>query len=491
LSPLEAVLGVTAVLAGLTGAWSPCGFSMVDTLAAAAREHGRGVLPPACASFSLGCVVGGALTFGGLAGAGALLRLGGGDSAAVAAGLAAVAAAAELLGVRIRPQVRRQVPEPWRRSLPLSLATGLYGVLLGLGFATFVLTLAVVALAMICLALGDPVLGVVVGIGFGLGRLLPVVVLATAAERLLGVRLLELMAERPAALRGARAADGLALAACAVAIGAGDAQAARRISTDATDPSVAGAFLAWEQPGGRSFLHSGRFTVPLPGRDAAVGGPFVAWHDGDRVSVLRLADQRPVLTRVIPGVGDLTVSGRWLAYRRAGQDGGSVIGAVRLPTAGREHRVATSRSASALGRPDLAGDHLAYHVAGGGGSAIRVINLRTGRKRTVVRAREAQLLNPSLLGGAIVYVVAGRCSQLVVLRHHGHTRVLLRGRPLASQDRGFDPGHTPQGSRTPCARPSRTTRMFWTTALAPRWAYVAVIRPRADGTTSSLLMLRR
>src|SRR5204863_8581527 len=54
LSPLAIVLGATALLAGVTGAWSPCGFSMVDTLSAAAREHGRRVLPPALLTFSLG-----------------------------------------------------------------------------------------------------------------------------------------------------------------------------------------------------------------------------------------------------------------------------------------------------------------------------------------------------------------------------------------------------------------------------------------------------
>ena len=33
MSGLEVVLGVTALLAGATGTWSPCGFSMVETLA--------------------------------------------------------------------------------------------------------------------------------------------------------------------------------------------------------------------------------------------------------------------------------------------------------------------------------------------------------------------------------------------------------------------------------------------------------------------------
>ena len=62
--------------------------------------------------------------------------------------------------------------------MPVPLAAGLYGVLLGLGFTTFILTFAVWALAGVSVALGDPALGRAVGLAFGAGRLLPVVVLA-------------------------------------------------------------------------------------------------------------------------------------------------------------------------------------------------------------------------------------------------------------------------------------------------------------------------
>lgn len=482
------VLAAAALAAGVTGAWSPCGFSMVDTLAASAREHGRRVLPPACASFGVGCILGGAATFGGAAGLGALLRLGGGDSVAAAAVLAATAAVAELAGIRIRPQIRRQVPEPWRRSLPLPLAAGLYGVLLGLGFTTFVLTLAVVALVAVSLALGNLELGLIVGAGFGLGRLLPVIALAAAGDRQLGMRILELMAERPAALRAMRAADGIALAGCAVLIGGAGAHAAVRVADRATDPSATGPYLVWEEPGGPSFIHSGRYTFALPGRDAAIGGPFAAWHDGDRVTVLRLRNQQPVFSRAVPGVGELSVSSRWLAYRRSTPGGGTVIDAVRLP-GGAAHRVAATRSAGALGRPSLSGDRLVYHVASPAGSAIRLVNLRRHRRSTLLRSRTSQLLNPSLSRRGMAYVVVGRCGQQVVLLHRGRTRVLLRGRAPAAQDPGFDPGHTPQGSMRPCSRPTRTNRLFWTTALTRRWAYVAIIRPSARGAGATLVRI--
>ena len=151
------------------------------------------------------------LTFGGLGLLGAALGAGAPVAAAV---VALAAAAAEARGARIVPQVRRQVPESWRRVLPVPLAAGLYGVLLGLGFTTFILTFAVWALAGIAIALGDPQLGLAIGLGFGLGRALPVVAMAPSG----GGALHAAMAERPRILRSLRAIDAVAMAALAVVL---------------------------------------------------------------------------------------------------------------------------------------------------------------------------------------------------------------------------------------------------------------------------------
>jgi hypothetical protein len=208
---LEAVLILAAAAAGVTGAWSPCGFSMVETLAPQGYAGRMRVTAAACATFAVGALVGGAITFGGLALLGQAL----GASAPVAAAVIALAAAiGEARGARIVPQVRRQVPESWRRRMPVPLAAGLYGVLLGLGFTTFILTFAVWALAGVSVALGDPALGLAIGLAFGAGRLLPVVVLAPAG----GGALHAAMAERPRILRSLRAVDAVALTACAVAL---------------------------------------------------------------------------------------------------------------------------------------------------------------------------------------------------------------------------------------------------------------------------------
>jgi hypothetical protein len=215
---LETVLIVAAAVAGLTGAWSPCGFSMVETLAPQGYAGRLRTTLAACATFSAGALAGGAVTFGGLALLGDAVGAGGTAALAVAAAVALVAAIGEARGARILPQVRRQVPESWRRRMPVPLAAALYGVLLGLGFTTFILTFAVWALAGVSVALGDPALGLAIGLAFGAGRLLPVVVLAPAAATAAGAAFHAAMAERPRILRSLRAVDAVAMAACSVAL---------------------------------------------------------------------------------------------------------------------------------------------------------------------------------------------------------------------------------------------------------------------------------
>ena len=253
LNALSIALVVAAAIAGATGTWSPCGLSMIDTLCPRGHGGGRATTASGCLTFLLGAPLGGAFTFGLLGLLGPLLPLGDPAGPLVAACLALAAAAGEARGARIVPQIRRQVPEPWRRRMPLPLAAGLYGVLLGLGFTTFVLTFAVWALAGISFVLGDPALGLGVGLAFGIGRALPVIVLAPLADSVAGIRACELMAERPALLRRVRLADGLALLACASVLSTATASARQRVGLG-TDPSAAGPALAWQVPGASGML---------------------------------------------------------------------------------------------------------------------------------------------------------------------------------------------------------------------------------------------
>jgi hypothetical protein len=216
---LTGLLLITALAAGVTGAWSPCGLSMVETLAPGGFARRLRTSLAACATFALGALAGGAVTFGGLALVGSALGAGGPAAVGAAAVIAVAAAAAEARGLRIAPQIRRQVPEAWRRVLPVPLAAAGYGVLLGLGFTTFVLSFAVWALAGASIALGDPALGLAIGLAFGAGRSLPVILLAPFAGTDRGGAVTAAMCERPAILLGLRRIDAVALAACAVALG--------------------------------------------------------------------------------------------------------------------------------------------------------------------------------------------------------------------------------------------------------------------------------
>ncbi|MFI4991907.1 MAG: hypothetical protein ACHQHO_13480, partial [Solirubrobacterales bacterium] len=275
LGGLAVSAALTALVAGITGAWSPCGFSMVDTIGSALGDARRGATLVAGATFALGTLIGGVITFAGLALLGALV----GDGVAglregLGAALALAAAVADWRGVRIAPQIRRQVPERWRWTMPLPLACALYGVLLGLGFTTFVLAFAVWALAGVSFASGDPLVGIAVGLAFGAGRALPVLWMAPGLRGGEGARRLDEMAEAPRMWLGLRRLDALGLGLCALALLGASAAAATIASVPgaqpagvpvriahATDPSVIGGALAWQPVGGAGFV-SGAGAAP-------------------------------------------------------------------------------------------------------------------------------------------------------------------------------------------------------------------------------------
>jgi len=181
---IEIALTAAALLIGLTGAWSPCGFSMVETIGPSGHTGGARTTAAALAAFVPGALAGGVATFASLAALGDLVHGAGGRVAyGLAALIAVLAALAEARGLPIVPQVRRQLPEHWRRVMPMPVAAFLYGTLLGLGFTTFVLSFGVWALAGISFAIGDPVAGVAIGLAFGAGRAIPVLALAPICER--------------------------------------------------------------------------------------------------------------------------------------------------------------------------------------------------------------------------------------------------------------------------------------------------------------------
>jgi hypothetical protein len=479
---LTAALAAAAAIAGLTGTWSPCGFSMIGTICADRRR-----IALSCTTFAFGALAGGAATFGLLAAAGAALHAVGGGAVAVTAPVLAVAAAlGEARGAAIAPQIRRQVPEHWRRVLPLPLAAALYGVLLGLGFTTFVLTFAVWALAGVTFALGRVELGLAVGISFGLGRALPIVVLAPLERTRIGIRLVNAMAQRPALLRAIRLVDALALLLAAATIVVTQATAATGLGLG-TDPSAAGQVVVWTTPTGGVARHETDSTIVSVPPNAVVGGSLIAWRDGDQVHVAQAESSIPVLDLTIPGVDGLAVSDEWLVTRSRESDGRDKLAATPIAQPDQSTTLAVVSSPSQLGRPALDGGLLVYHVATTHGSRIVERDLATASSRVVRRSVSALLTNPVLLGGELLYVRQTNLVQLLELgpvARRGHDHVLYRLAAPTPHDLGHERGHS-RRTRTP--HPRTSSSLLWTTALSASFAYVTLL-PRSGNPSGARIV---
>jgi hypothetical protein len=496
LSGLAVFATLTALLAGVLGAWSPCGFSMVDTIGTALGDARRASTLGACATFAVGAILGGAVTYGGLALLGRLAgSQGGGPREALGAVLALAAALADWRGVRIAPQIRRQVPERWRWTMPLPLACGLYGILLGLGLTTFVLSFAVWALAGISFAAGSPTLGVLVGVAFGAGRALPVLWMAPRLHRD-GARALEGMATEPRLWLGLRRLDALGLCACALLLGGASATAAGLPA--ATDPSAAEGNLAWQRIDGPGMLRlrSGARSV-LPGDFPTLGESSIAWQDNGQITVADVASMAPRAILPVAHLTALAVSDSWVVYRKDGARGGESLVGVSLLDPARRRRIGSARLAGELGRPTLHGARVLFTVDTPRRSAIEAINLNTGARR-VLRAASvgALLLNPVSLHGRLAYERVNRCAQELRIgswRANRRDRVLLRLSSTARRDPGYERGYEhAYNSASRCSN-RRTGRGIGTrlgpTALSPSTVYVTE-EPR-DPERARILAFRR
>jgi hypothetical protein len=455
LSGVEIALVAAALLIGFTGTWSPCGFSMIETIGPTGHTGGRRTTLAACATFLPGALVGGVATFGFLAAAGELVHGAGGRVAyVVAAAIALLAALAEARGAPIVPQIRRQLPEHWRRVMPTPLAAGLYGILLGLGFTTFVLSFGVWALAGISLAAGDPQLGLVIGLAFGLGRAMPVVALAPFAGTAFGARAIELMAEG-GLYRRLRLGDAAALLVAAVALGVsgGSATAAQTVATNGADPSASEADLVYQLQDRSGVLRRDGLDIPLPGSDPAIGGPYIAVIEGGEVVLLRRDDLGEVTRIAAPGVDALAVSGDWLVMRRR-EGGRDVLEAQKItdPLApGPMERITSAGAPSQVGRPALDGDVVVWATAQLDQSRVWVRDLSSKKNKIVVGSRFNLLTNPAIEGKRVIYVRGGGSHDQVMATRLGRRGM---GRPI-HHDKG--PG------------------ILWTTALEGGRAYVTVL----------------
>jgi hypothetical protein len=488
LSGLTICAGLTALIAGITGAWSPCGFSMVETIGSALWDSRRVATLAASGAFAVGALLGGAVTFGGLALVGHLLGDGmSGPREGFGAAIALAAAIADWRGVKIAPQIRRQVPESWRWRTPLALACGLYGILLGLAFTTFVLTFAVWALAGISFAAGDPALGIVVGLAFGAGRALPVLWLAPGLKRGDGAQRLERMAGEPRMWLGLRRLDALGLSLCALFLSGASATAA--VLRNATDPSTARGELAWQQVGGQGLLRrqSGA-TIALPGAHPALGESLVAWQDDNQITVADSSSLATMSVLPVAGVNALAVSDGWIVYRDQDPDGRESLVGVSLLDPTQTRSIAGPAPAGEIGRPALDGGTVLYTEDTPRRNAIEIENLANGAHGVLRSTGYAALLNPSLLNGRLLYERVDRCVQQLRLGpafRAGHDRGLLSLPSTVSRDPGYQRGYEHaynSGSRCPNRGPGPGGRTrLGATALSPSGAYVTEIPSNPAG----------
>jgi MFS family permease len=367
---------------------------------------------------------------------------------ALAVALAGLGIAREL-GLRIPvPQLRRQVPERWRREWPLPLWSAGYGAGLGLGFLTHQVTFTYWAALAAIAAVGSVALGAVAMALFGLGRAL-MVVLPTLGGEGRRARILAVMA---GARRPLAAANVAALAVIGIAVMAQPATAAvDPAGTGVVDPSASGSILA------RAQLSQGASTVVVtaPGRPGArfpsaqhpsVNASLLAFTDARGISVVDWTSGRRVY-RINGAVEKPAIAWPWIAYLRRARTGTALE--LRHIVRGTRRVIDNARPDEDLGRPALKGGRLAWHYATGRRSEVWLANVRRpSRKRLVAFSRTAIHVNPSLSTTHIAWVDQRAETSLLKVQR-------LRNRR----------------TRT-IARVIGRDRIFWTTALTRRRAYV-------------------
>jgi hypothetical protein len=404
----------------------------------------------AVALFTVSAVLAAALVGLVLGFAGSLV---GGTTALVvaAAVLAGLAALRELGLVRLPlPQARRQVPERWHAELPLPLWAAGYGAGLGVGAFTFqpVATYWVACAA--ALALAEPLPAAALFALYGAGRALMVVLPhrgtrpVDAVERLVG--------RRPALVR----ANGIVLAACAVALalapaaGSGPPRELALGPGNELDPSFSDGALAYtkrQNGSSRVVVREGKTVVAefAPGQEPSLDGELLAYRTGGGVRVVRWGTGEEIT--FVAGATRPALSWPRIAYNQARADGGSDIWLQNLAKGGRR-RIAGGGPKANLGRPAIAGTYVAWQSVAPTGSRIGLEEIVSGKRRIAARTKIGLLAHPSLSGGRLLWVDQRRGGSKL--------RVWTIGARAA---------------RT-LAHTERTGRIFWTTALSARTAYL-------------------
>ena len=351
------------------------------------------------------------------------------------------------------PQLAQQVPERGRREWPLPVWSLAYGAGLGFGFLTHQVVVTFWIVAAGALALGDPLVSALVLAPFGLGRGLMVAL--PARGRRDPAAAVERLARRRRVLRPANA---IMLAVLAGAIAATPALAQGGASGKYDPAAWDGVVAATvSSPGGPpAVVVRPRLVPPVRFEGAhspALDGDLLAYADAAGIRVVNWRTGQEMLRLPAPD-GTLTKPALdWplVAYVRV------FPRSQRLElfnaSNGRTRRYARTLGATDLGRPALRNGVIAWHVAAGRHSEIRVAHVARRGYRVLATSVTGLQINPSIAAGRILWVEqAGSFSYLHIRRLAGgrvRTLATLRG----------------------------PSRFLWTTALASRTAYATRWNP--------------
>jgi hypothetical protein len=274
------------------------------------------------------------------------------------------------------------------------------------------------------------------------------------------------MAERPAIYRAFRLSDAAALGLVAMALAsAASASAARTEVPNGADPSAFGRALAFQRADRGAALRSGGTTYDLPGRDPALGGPFVAViSGGEEIQILSRATRRPLGSVGAPNAQAIAISRRWLAYLSV-KGGHYLLRARRIEdpaNPGPVRGIASVQAPAQIGHPSLGGASVFYAVSKPHRNSIKRHNLTSGKGRTVLRSKAAQLLNPAVEGKHLLYARISRGWEPPLATHPRPLRQTLMIKRL---------GRRGSGHRVY----SRHRRDLWTTSLSPRRIFVTLL----------------
>lgn len=386
---------------------------MIDTITPAGCG-GRHRRVAALAAFGTGAVLAAAALGAALGALGALL---GADALVVAlavAGLAVVAAAREAGLLRLGlPQVRRQVPERWRREWPLPAWSAAYGAGLGAGALTHqtVATFWVACAAAVWLA--DPVTSALALAAFGAGR---AAMAALPARRVGG-----LLRLRPVLLR----LNVVALVACAVLVLVPAASAAARPDVlnlgpgSQDDPSFSNGVLAFTQRGpaaGVVVAPAGRPRFVVAGASgASLDGDLLAYRDSTGIAVVDWRTGVPAAHLDDATADRPALDWPWLAFRRQQPNGARAL-VLRDVTTGVERIVTVVRPGDELSRPALAAGFLAWSATTRSGSAVRILQVPWGVSTRVRTSRTLVLTAPAISARSVGWVERDREGSSVVVQ---------------------------------------------------------------------------